>query len=66
MIQDLLDYVWVSDVGDDTHSSTTLEAQRRLRTCSKLAAQYVPKNRLSTSEIYALYYLLLLSEDFPN
>jgi hypothetical protein len=23
MIQDLLDYVWVSDVGDDTHSSAT-------------------------------------------
>ena len=27
MIQDLLDYVWVSDVGDDTHSSTTQRAQ---------------------------------------
>ena len=31
MIQDLLDYVWVSDVGDDAHGATTQWAQAKNR-----------------------------------
>jgi hypothetical protein len=30
VIEDLLDYVWVSDVGDDAHGATTQWAQANI------------------------------------
>jgi len=46
VIQDLLDYVWVSDVGDDAHGVTTQWAQANIK---PIAAR--SKTRLSGSPL---------------
>ena len=46
VIQDLLDYVWVSDVGDDAHGATTQWAQANIK---PIAAR--SKTRLSGSPL---------------
>ena len=73
VIEDLLDYVWVSDVGDDAHGATTQWAQANINTKGAFERFAIAtlRPKLKVQQVYLVSWVLqvfciLCSPLFPS